>query len=317
MSVFTHVSSDQLKGFLKRYPVGELLGFQGIGEGVENTNYFVDTSDGRWVLTLFERTEEAGLPYFLGLMEHLAERGFPCPAPAHTATHETLTLTRLNGRPATLVRRLEGNNVLFPTLNQCRAVGTTVGTLHVLAASFAGTRHNERGPAWRQQTGATLKARVEPDAAALIDSSLQEESRLDWAGLPQGVIHADLFRDNVLFVDERLSGLIDFYYACNDALLYDLAVAVNDWCMEADGHLNHPRATALIGAYCACREPQAVEQRAWPAVLRAAALRFYLSRLYDRHFPRAGDLVHIKEPQTYRRILEWHRANPAPELAAN
>lgn len=314
MSVFTRVSSDELHAFLQRYPVGELLGYQGIGEGVENTNYFVDTSDGRWVLTLFERTEEAGLPYFLGLMEHLAERGFPCPAPAHTDAHETLT--RLNGRHAALVRRLDGNNVLFPSLGQCRAIGTALGRLHVLGASFSGHRDNERGAAWRARTGRELLGHVRDDEARLIHAELEVEARMDWQSLPQGVIHADLFRDNALFIEERLSGVIDFYYACNDALLYDLAVAVNDWCTEPNGHLNHARAEAIIGAYCACREPQPVEQAAWNGVLRAAALRFYLSRLHDWHFPRAGDLVHVKEPQTYRRILESHRNHPPPLLAS-
>lgn len=315
MSVFTRVSTNELHHFLARYPVGELLGYQGIGEGVENTNYFVDTSDGRWVLTLFERTEEAGLPYFLGLMQHLAERGFPCPAPAHT--HAGERLTSLNGRPAALVRRLGGNSVLFPNLEQCRAVGTMLGTLHVLGGNFAGTRHNERGPAWRRKAAAALDGKLDRDEQALISTELAGDAQLAWSALPQGVIHADLFRDNVLFVDERLSGVIDFYYACNDALLYDLAIAVNDWCTEPDGAVNHARAEALIGAYCARREPEAAERHAWNTVLRAAALRFYLSRLYDWHFPRAGDLVHVKEPQSYRRILEWHRHNPPPGLDAH
>lgn len=312
MSVFTRVSSDELREFLERYPLGKLLGFQGIGEGVENTNYFVDTSDGRWVLTLFERTEEAGLPYFLALMEHLAERGFPCPAPAHT--HDHRTLTRLNGRWAALVRRLEGGNVLFPTLTQCRQMGTALGTLHVLGTSFSGERANERGPAWRSATGQALLPRVSPEEAALIRSELAGEAAFDWNTLPRGVIHADCFRDNVLFVDERLSGVIDFYYACNDALLYDLAIAVNDWCFDPDGQINHARAESLISAYCACREPLGVEHKAWNRVLRAAALRFYLSRLYDQYFPREGDLVHVKDPDAYRCILAWHTANPPPGL---
>lgn len=314
MSVFTRVSSEELQAFLQRYPVGELLGYQGIGEGVENTNYFVDTTSGRWVLTLFERTEKAGLPYFLGLMEHLAECGFPCPAPAHTKAHRTLT--RLNGRPAALVRRLDGNNVLFPSLVQCRAVGTTLGNLHVLAASFSGTRANERGAAWRVNTAQALQTQLDGDEKRLIQQELDSEAELNWQALPQGVIHADLFRDNIMFVEDRLSAVIDFYYACNDALLYDLAVAVNDWCTEPDGQLNHSRAEALIGSYCARREPQPVEHKAWRSVLRAAALRFYLSRLYDWHFPRAGELVHTKDPHGYRRILEHHRNHPAPALDA-
>lgn len=315
MSVFTRVSHDELLEHLTSYPLGELLGYQGIGEGVENTNYFVDTTDGRWVLTLFERTEEAGLPFFLGLMEHLAERGYPCPAPAHT--RDGHALTQLNGRPAALVRRLTGNSVLFPTLQQCAAVGAALGELHTLAASFPLRRANERGTAWREATGRQLLAVAEPEDVALIEDELAAQAQLDATALPQGVIHADLFRDNVLFVDERLSGVIDFYYACNDALLYDLAITVNDWCADADGRLNHARAEALIGAYRGCREPTQEEARSWNLMLRAAALRFYLSRLHDWYYPRPGDLVHIKEPVTYRRILEHHRADMPPPLHAH
>ena len=310
MSVFTKVSQAELQDHLRRYPVGGLLGFQGIGEGVENTNYFVDTDDGRWVLTLFERTEEAGLPYFLGLMDHLAAHGYPCPAPLRTRDGDLLT--RLNGRPAALVRRLTGNSVLFPTLAHCAAVGESLGELHVEAASFGLRRDNDRGAGWRARTGALLRDRVEAADAELIRGELEAQAAVDLASLPQGVIHADLFRDNVLFVDERLTGVIDFYYACNDALLYDLAVTVNDWCAEPDGRLNAARAKALIGAYRARREPLQIERDSWPLVLRAAALRFYLSRLYDWHFPRGGELVHIKDPAQYRSILEHLKTSPPP-----
>lgn len=312
MSVFTKVSHEELLEHLQQYPLGQLLGYQGIGEGVENTNYFVDTSDGRWVLTLFERTEEAGLPFFLGLMEHLAARGYPCPAPAHT--REGVALTRLHGRPAAFVRRLTGNSVLFPALAHCAAVGTALGELHVLAASFPMTRVNERGAGWRESTGRALLPKIEQHDADLIADELAVQAGLDLSVLPQGVIHADMFRDNVLFVEERLSGVIDFYYACNEALLYDLAITVNDWCTDADGRINHARAEALIGAYSACREPTPAEAAAWNLVLRAAALRFYLSRLHDWHHPREGDLVHIKDPGAYRRILEHHRTDVPPPL---
>jgi homoserine kinase type II len=312
MSVFTKVSHSELLEFLEQYPLGELLGFQGIGEGVENTNYFVDTAEGRWVLTLFERLNYADLPYFLGLMEHLARRGFPSPMPA--ATRDGATLSTLKDKPAALVHRLHGESVLFPTLGQCAAVGHALAEMHVLAGSYAGRCENPRGAAWRQQTAAQLLPQVDGSTRALIESELQAQAQLDWSALPQGVIHADLFKDNVLFVDERLCGVIDFYYACNDALLYDLAVTLNDWCAEPDGHLNRARAHALIEAYRARREPSAAEAQAWPLVLRAAAFRFYLSRLYDWTFPREGDIVHVKDPQAYRRILEHHRSEAPPAL---
>lgn len=315
MSVFTKVSHEELLEHLRQYPMGELLGYQGIGEGVENTNYFVDTADGRWVLTLFERTEAAGLPFFLGLMEHLAARGYLCPAPAHALNGEVLT--RLHGRPAAFVRRLVGNSVLFATLHQCAAVGTALGELHALAASFPMQRANERGSQWRKSTGRALLPLLEAHDAELIADELDEQTQLDLTTLPQGVIHADMFRDNVMFVEERLSAVIDFYYACNDALLYDLAITVNDWCAEPEGNINHARAEVLIDAYRACREPTPLEAKAWNLVLRAAALRFYLSRLQDWHHPRDGDLVHIKDPAAYRRILEHHRADLSPPLHAH
>ncbi|AXQ27342.1 homoserine kinase [Solimonas sp. K1W22B-7] len=310
MSVFTKVSHSELQEFLRQYPVGDLLGFQGIGEGVENTNYFVDTSDGRWVLTLFERLNYADLPFFLGLMEHLATRGFPGAMPAHT--HAGQSLTTLNDKPAALVRRLTGQSVLFPDIEQCRQVGRALAELHIDGQSYTGRCANSRGAAWRRDTGQLIAPKVEADARSLIEDELAAQERLDLSTLPQGVIHADLFRDNVLFVDQRLTGVIDFYYACNDALVYDLAVTLNDWCFEPDGELNPARWDAMLSAYRGRRELNAAERAAWPLVLRAAALRFWLSRLYDWVFPRGGDMVHVKDPGQYRRILEHHRNAPPP-----
>jgi homoserine kinase type II len=305
MSVFTKVSHAELHVFLDRYDLGELLGYQGIGEGVENTNYFVDTAKGRWVLTLFERLNTADLPFFLGLMDHLAQRGFPCPLPVADSTGSALTT--LNGKPAAFVTRLAGQSVLFPSLAQCAAIGHALADLHVLGRNFALTCRNGRGADWRLQTGTVLLPKVDAASHALIASELEAQAGLDLAALPQGVIHADLFKDNALFVDQRLGGVIDFYYACNDALAYDLAIALNDWCTEPDGHVDPARGAALLDAYRERRTPTAAERAAWPLVLRAAAFRFYLSRLYDWTFPREGDLVHVKDPEQYRRILQHHR----------
>ena len=311
MSVFTKVSHAELVHFLERYPLGELIGYQGIGEGVENTNYFVDTADGRWVLTLFERLNADDLPFFLGLMQHLGSRGYPCAMPV--GTREGSCLTSLNGKPAALVRRLTGQSVLFPTVAQCQAVGRALGELHLAGQSFEGCAVNTRGAEWRAQTGRSLLPEVDAEQRALISSELAAQEAIDWASLPQGVIHADLFRDNVLFVDERLTGVIDFYYACNDALLYDLAVTLNDWCVDPDGRPNPARWQTMSLAYRSARELTPAERTAWPLVLRAAALRFYLSRLFDWTFPREGDVVHVKDPSPYRRILEWHRTQaPLP-----
>ncbi len=312
MSVFTKVSHAELEAFLAQYDLGTLIGYTGIGEGIENTNYFVDTRRGRWVLTLFERLNYDDLPFFLGLMEHLARHGYASALPV--ADNSGATLSSLNGKPAALVARLTGQSVLFPSLAQCAAVGHALGELHKLTASYSGICENSRGAEWRRATGETLLPKIPEDARSLIADELAAQAQLDLASLPQGVIHADLFKDNVLFVDERLTGVIDFYYACNDALLYDLAVTLNDWCTEADGSLNKAHSAALLSAYRACRPPNEAEKAAWPLVLRAAAFRFYLSRLYDWTFPREGDLVHIKDPEPYRRILVNHRTQAVPGL---
>lgn len=312
MSVFTKITHAELSEFLRQYPVGALIGYTGIGEGVENTNYFVDTADGRWVLTIFERLNYADLPFFIGLMDHLARRGLASAQPART--HAGETLTTLKDKPAALVRRLVGQSVLFPNLEQCRQVGRALGEFHLAGQSYEGRCDNSRGPQWRTQTAQALLPKVDSDTARFIRDELAAQEALDLAALPQGVIHADLFKDNVLFVEDRLSGVIDLYYACNDALLYDLAVTLNDWCFETEGRLNGARADGLIAAYRASREFVPMERAAWRLTLRAAAFRFYLSRLYDWVFPRAGDVVHIKDPAQYRRILEHHRTHTPPTL---
>lgn len=311
MSVFTKVSHPELTVFLKQYPVGALIGHQGIGEGVENTNYFVDTADGRWVLTLFERLNQNDLPFFLGLMDHLASRGYPSAMPMRTRLGHNLV--SLNGKPAAIVQRLTGQSVLFPSVAQCQAVGRALAELHIAGLSFAGRADNSRGPEWRQTTAAALLTQTDAEQRRLIETELAAQAALDWSSLPQGVIHADLFRDNVLFVDDRLTGIIDFYYACTDSLAYDLAITLNDWCVDPDGRPNPARWQTMSLAYRSTRELTAAECAAWPLVLRAAALRFYLSRLYDWTFPREGDVVHVKDPAQYRRILEWHRVQaPLP-----
>lgn len=312
MSVFTKVSHSQLREFLRAYNIGRVVGFQGIGEGVENTNYFVDTTQGRYVLTLFERLNHEDLPFFLGLMDHCAGRGVPCPQPV--AMRDGGWLTELNGKPAALVQRLQGGSELRPSAAQCHAAGEVLAKLHLAADSFEGRAENSRGPAWRQATGERLMRSVDAETAALIGDELSAQAGIDWSQLPRGVIHADLFRDNVLFIEDRVSGVIDFYYACVDALVYDLAITVNDWCIDVDGHLDDERYHAMITAYAARRPLTEAERAAWPMMLRAAALRFWLSRLYDWHFPREGDLVHVKDPDAYRRVLQLHRAGGAPRL---
>ncbi|MGB1581866.1 MAG: homoserine kinase, partial [Nevskiales bacterium] len=222
MSVYTAVSEAELTAFLADYPVGELRGFEGISAGIENTNYFVDTSDGRWVLTLFERAAEEDLPWFLGLMDHLAHRGVPSASPL--ADHRGRLLTRLNGKPAALVHRLDGSHLMQPGPTHCRELGRVLAEMHQAGQSFKHERQDCRGQAWRQATATQVLPKLSADDAALLEDEMAFQAAHLNRQLPQGVIHSDLFRDNVLFHEDRLSGLIDFYFACNGELLYDLAI---------------------------------------------------------------------------------------------
>ncbi|HZX30702.1 MAG TPA: homoserine kinase [Rhodocyclaceae bacterium] len=296
MSVYTAVGRDELAAWLRFFPVGNLIDLAGIAAGVENSNYFVTTAGGRWVLTLFERLPADELDFYLRLMAHLADRGYPCPRPQ---TDSTGALWRpLAGKPATLVSRLEGKGIETPTPDHCRAIGAALGRLHRLSADFSPALPNPRGDAWRRQTGARLLPLLPRDEHDLLADELAFQAAQDYSGLPRGVVHADLFRDNVLWRDGELSGVLDFYFAGEDNLLFDLAVAANDWCFDQDG------LDALLAGYGGERPLAPAETAAWPALRRAAALRFWLSRLDDSHHPRPGEVVTVKDPGHFGRMLE-------------
>ncbi len=302
MSVYTTVERDELEDFLSHYSLGDLVGYDGISAGIENTNYFVITTQDQYVLTLFEALSSDELPYFLDLMAHLAEHDVPS---AHPMPDEQGKYLRtLKGKPAALVRRLAGHNIETTNPTQCAEIGKALGHLHMVGQSFKGHRDNLRGPHWWQVTARHLMPKLEPEEAALLQAELDFQRQHRHDALPQGVIHADLFRDNALFVNNHLTGIIDFYYACNDVLLYDIAVTVNDWCTLPDGDLDPTRLTTLLESYQTERPFSEAEQAAWPVMLRAAALRFWLSRLKDQYFPREGEITHIKDPTVFRRILE-------------
>jgi len=317
MAVYTDVSAEDLGEFLASYQLGELKSYKGIAEGVENSNFLVHAGDSHYILTLYEKRVAAGdVPFFLALMEHLHARGITCPQPVKNRNGETLG--RLCGRPAAIVTFLDGMWMRRPDPPHCAAVGDALAHMHLAGADFAGKRNNALSVAdWRAlyQQAAPHADKVQAGLAAAIEQELSHLEKAWPRDLPQGVIHADLFRDNVLFVDERLTGVIDFYYACNDALAYDLAVTVNDWCFDLrSSALNTELARWLISRYAAVRHVDKAEQKAWPLVLRAAAFRFWLSRLHDWHFPREGDLVHVKDPAEYRHKLEHHRRHAPPAL---
>ncbi len=302
MSVFTTVSPEDLQHWLQDYAVGELRELHGIAAGIENTNYFVTTSTGRYVLTLFEKLTAQELPFYLNLMAHLAERGVPSAHPL--ANRAGSYLGTLKGKPAALVARLDGSDVSAPTAAQCAAVGAVLARLHLAGESYPATMNNPRGPKWWTGVLPAVMPFLPATEAALLQDEVRFQSQYRFSDLPRGAIHADLFRDNVLFSSDRVAGVIDFYFACTDVLLYDIAITVNDWCIHADGTQDFSRARALLDAYAAVRPYTAVERGAWPVMLRAAALRFWVSRLYDFHLPRAGELTHAKDPGHFRRILE-------------
>ena len=315
MSVFTPVSEGQLAAWLKGYSVGGASTFEPVAAGIENTNYFVTTAQGRYVLTLFERLPVSELPFYVGLMAHLARHGIPCPAPI--ADLADRYLSELNGKPAALVTRLPGTSIERPGAAECSELGALLARMHLAGRSYRGYLDNPRGPKWWRSAARAVRAFLDSERAQLLDAELRYQSRLRFSDLPRGPVHADLFRDNVLFDRRRITGVIDFYFACTDALLFDVAITINDWCMKNDGRLDPVRAAALLDAYRAIRPFTAIERGAWPVMLRAAALRFWVSRLYDFYLPRPGELTHAKDPGHFRRILMQHIANEydLPQLA--
>lgn len=310
MAVFTPVSREQAGAWLERFDLGTLLSLRGIASGIENSNFFVDTGRGRFVLTLFERLSEADLPFYLGLMKHLATHMIPCPDPV--ADRDGRLFGRLNGKPAALVTRLPGAADMHPGPAQCREVGSLLARMHLAARDYPGRLPNPRGIDWWRQAAVEVRPHLDPAQRALLDDELAEQlaftrSRAD-RPLPASAVHADLFRDNVLFDGEVLGGVIDFYFAGVDSWMFDLAVTVNDWCIDdGDGELRDDRLAAMLDAYRAVREPGDDEADAWPMMLRAAALRFWLSRLHDLHLPRPAQMVAPKDPTHCERVLRSRR----------
>ncbi|HEX2198445.1 MAG TPA: homoserine kinase, partial [Burkholderiales bacterium] len=293
MSVYTPVSESELAGWLKHYSVGRLLSCEPIKAGIENTNYFVTTTHGRYVLTLFERLPAEELPFYVNLMAHLARHGIPCPAPIADLSDQYLQ--RLNGKPAVLVTRLSGESVERPGAGECAELGALLARMHLAARSYAAYLDNPRGPRWWRFAAREVSSFLDSQKKALLEAELAFQAEHRFADAPRGPVHADLFRDNALFEGGRISGVIDFYFAGVDTFLFDVAVCVNDWCLcdpQSKLELDEGRTRALLSAYHAARPFTALERDAWPVVLRAAALRFWLSRLYDFHLPRPGMMVH-------------------------
>jgi homoserine kinase type II len=308
MAVYTEVSDEELGEFLQRYDLGEVTAFKGIAEGVENSNFLLQTRRGRFILTLYEkRVAPTDLPFFLGLLDHLSARGVSCPRPVHARDGRALGM--LAGRPAAIVTFLDGISPRRPTAAQCAALGAALASLHVAGADFALERPNALGEAAWEPLFAQSRARadeIEPGLAAEIDAELAALSAAWPRDLPAGVIHADLFPDNVFFLAGQVSGLIDFYFACDDALAYDVAICLNAWCFEPDGAFNVTKARALISAYRRGRPLTPGEVAALPVLARGAAMRFLLTRLHDWLRVPPGALVVPKNPLEYLRKLRFH-----------
>jgi len=309
MAVYTEVSDTELSAFLGEYNLGRLLAYKGIAEGVENSNFFVHAESGFFILTLYEKRVALGdLPYFLSLMEHLAKHGLVCPQPVKTRSGALLG--QLAGRQAAIVTFLEGVSSKHPTVGQCAALGEALAKLHQAGADFTGRRRNalslDAWPSLNAQAGKDSES-VQAGLAAFIDKELAFLAARWPKDLPQGVIHADLFPDNVLFLGDHVSGLIDFYFACNDFLAYDLAVCLNAWCFEPDFSYNITKGRALMTAYETTRRLSPDEAAALPILARGAALRFALTRLVDWLNVPLGALVKPKDPLDYVKRLRFHQ----------
>jgi homoserine kinase type II len=309
MAVYTDVSDDELEAFLEPYAIGELTSFKGIAEGVENTNYLVHTGAGRYILTLYEkRVVPEDLPYFLGLMEHLAAKGISCPLPVRDRDGKMLNV--LAGRPAALITFLDGVSVRRPGIEHCAGLGQALAKFHVAGADFRMQRPNTLSLEGWSKLASAIRSEADeviPGLAAEIEKELDYLSAHWPSGLPAGVIHADLFPDNVFFLGDRLSGLIDFYFACNDLLAYDIVVCLNAWCFEPDASFNVTKARAMLQAYEAERRLSPEELKALPLLARGAALRFLLTRSYDWLNTDENALVKFKDPNEYLRKLRFHR----------
>ena len=309
MSVYTKVQSEELTVFLKRYSIGKLVNFSGISAGVTNTNYWLETDSGHYVLTLFEHLDSLGLDYVLGLQHHLANKGVKCIAPI--IDNQGALFSSLNHRPAAIVNRISGSAYQNPSVNQCHQIGLELAKFHLAGFSYKNKIPNNRGLNWLKLISQDLILVLEKTELELINLVIKDFESFDLARLPVGSLHGDLFHDNVLFNDGKLSGIIDFDYACHDYLIYDVAVTVNDWCVNSEGELLPDKMSAFLNAYNDIRVMHACEHIGLPIMLQMAALRFWLSRLYDKHFPLEGVLTFVKDPNEFSKMLMLRRDEAA------
>jgi len=317
MAVFTPVSLDDLNHWLPQFPLGKAFSIEGISSGIENSNFFIKTEAGEYVLTVFEKLTFEQLPFYLELMRHLAQRGVAVPAPI--ANQHGAIINPLHGKPAAIVSKLSGESQLSPEPLHCCEVGAMLAKMHLAAQDFSIRQPNLRGLSWWRETTPVVLPFLPDETRQLLLSEMQFQEAFaaseTYRNLPNGPVHADLFRNNVMFDGDRLSGFFDFYFAGCDTWLFDLAVTVNDWCIDVDtGELDVARVAAMLDGYRAVQPFSADDQIAWQPMLRAAALRFWLSRLYDFYLPRAAEMLTPHDPTHFERILRQRVAHPAPAL---
>ena len=321
MAVFTIVSDDDARALLRQYALGEFVALRGIAAGIENSNFFLTTTQGEYVLTVFEVLTAEQLPFYIELMHHLAQRGVPVPQPQTRL--DGARLSTLLQKPAAIVNRLPGGYEPAPSLAHCTLAGETLAQAHLAAKDFKLSQPNLRGLAWWEQTAPVVLSYLTPALAELLTNTLAEQRTMaltqDYKNLPFGPSHCDLFRDNVLFAgtqtEPQMGGFIDFYFAGCDTWLFDVAVCVNDWCIDlTTGIVKSEHATAWLSAYASLRPFTAAEHRLWPTVLRAAALRFWISRLYDFYLPRSAKTLKPHDPSHFERVLQQRTVGLIPDL---
>lgn len=315
MAVFTPVSLDDLKSWMRQFPLGDIHAVKGISSGIENSNFFITTDAGEFVLTIFEVLTFEQLPFYLHYMNHLAQHGILVPAPVANNAGELISA--LHGKPAAIVSKLIGESILAPLPSHCKEVGTMLAKMHLAGKDFNYHQENLRGLAWWAKTAPKVWPYLDEDKQSLLSAELLHQQNFAasaaYQQLPRGPIHADLFRNNVMFDGAALSGFFDFYFAGCDILVFDIAVTINDWCIDlASGELDHSRVTAMLGAYEQVRPLTNEENAAWQTVLRGAALRFWLSRLFDYYVPREAQTLTPHDPTHFERILR-KRAAPTTQ----
>jgi len=309
MSVYTRLTKEELEQLLSHYEIGNFVNIEGISEGITNSNYYLTTSKNKYILTIFE-DPNLNLNYAIELMDILAGNKIPCPTPIRTKKGEQVL--NLTGKPTSIFTLLPGKTItnITPSVNMCKQIGETLAKLHMhskeLTRYDVGLRDND----WFNRMEEKLKPFLDKDDIHLISNEILNQRDCVNKNLPKGIIHSDLFRDNAMFIGEELTGVIDFYYACNGYYLYDLAIITNDWCLKDDRKIDFVRQNALIKSYDKIRKIEPIEKTMWPKVLRHAALRFWLSRLHDKHYPTKGEMTHVLDPNEFKLILIDRINNP-------